>query len=86
MSKKNTCRIWASSGSISNAATVERYPDPESGTVNLSSTVSAFFVSARNLESLLGCQRGRAGLRCCHLLPPGTGSPLVIVSASGGIS
>ena len=50
MSKKNTWRIWASSGSISSAATVERYPDPDSGTVNFSSTVSAFFVRARSLE------------------------------------
>ena len=50
VSKKNTWRIWASRGSISRAATVERKPERVSGTVSFNSTVSAPLVSASSLE------------------------------------
>ena len=47
VSKKNTWRIWASSGSSPSAATVERWSD--SGTVSFSSTLSEPRISAMRL-------------------------------------
>src|SRR5215217_4650879 len=45
VSKKNTCRIWASRGSMPRASTVERRS--ESGTVSFSSTLSAWLARSR---------------------------------------
>ena len=51
VSKKKTWRIWAWSGSSASAATVERWCG--SGTVSFSSTLSAPFEGAEQLNELL---------------------------------
>ena len=55
VSKKSTCRIWASSGSRSRAATADRRL--ESGTVSFSSTLSAFLISWRSSASCSSVRR-----------------------------
>ena len=84
MSKKNTWRSWASRGSISRAAAVERKPERVSGTVSFSSTVSAPFVNASSFEvssadSGRGARLARGAvcvviatsLLCCRSVPWG---------------
>ena len=51
MSKKNTCRICASSGSRPRPEIAVRWS--AAGTVSFSSTLSAFFASSRRLDELL---------------------------------
>ncbi len=58
MSKKNTWRIWASSGSIPSACTVDRWLD--SGTVSLSSTLSAL-LTRESSSSSCSLRIGRTG-------------------------
>ena len=59
VSKKKTCRIWASSGSMPSARTAERWLD--SGTVSLSSTLSAPSIRA-SISVRRSSRSGRTGV------------------------
>jgi hypothetical protein len=73
VSKKNTWRICASNGSMSSAATVERWS--ESGTVSFSSTVSESLINAMTLVTSSSERRG--SFSRVALILPSLARPLV---------
>ena len=80
MSKKKTCRIWASSGSIPSERTAERWLD--SGTVSLSSTLSAPPMSPRS-SWRRSSRIGRTGAGRAMVGSPGPGTADLPTPARG---